>query len=391
MTLDLWLMFSSLLLFCVGFGLYFFSWPLFVLKLGATAVDLGYLTALGSLIAALSVIPGGWLADKYDRRWQLIVGWAMCIPVPLFYLAARGWHQLWPGVVLFNLSVFNLPAMSAYTVAKARTGKVSSALTIVYSGFSIGFVVGPLLAVAVIDAWGMNGVFWGAALLYAVSTILILFISPDRPAGADHVHHRGLGVVLPSRELFRTCVTFAGVAAALYFSNSFVAPYARDVWGRSVNWVNVAGSVTGLGGTILAVLLGRYADRKGPRRGLALGLGLFAVAAAGLVLVCRWPLVWLALALRGAMDGVKTLMSSTVAHETPPERLGQSLGLLSLITGAGYTLGPVLGGYAYARLPAAPFWLSAAAAGLLGLYLLQTTRVKRQDADPKLTAPPSGC
>lgn len=372
MTVDLWLVFASLLFFSVGWGLYFFSWPLFVQSLGATAVNLGYLTALSSFIATLSVIPGGYLADRYERRWQLILSWAMCIPVPLLFLVARDWRGLVPGVVLFALAIFSSPALTAYAAAKARPGKVSSALSVVYAGLSFGFIAGPMLAVPLNAAWGMRGVFWVATLLYTASTVVLFWVSPDHPVGKVH---RATGSArprfqLPSPALWRVCLLFAGVAAAIQVTSPFVAPFARDVLHHGVNWVNTAGAVTGVGGTLLAIFFGRYADRVGPRRGLALGLGLYALAMAGLVAVGQWPAVWLMLALRGAGDGIKSLMSSTIAHETSPERLGRSLGFYSVMANVGYTIGPVVGGYVYALNPAGPFWLATGMAVLLGVYTL---------------------
>jgi predicted MFS family arabinose efflux permease len=375
-TVDLWLLFASLLLFSMGFGLYFFSWPLFVQSLGASAVNLGYLTALGSFVGALSYLPGGYLADHSERRVQLIVGWAMCIPVPLLFLAAHDWRQLWPGVVLFAASVFNTPALNAYLAAKAQPGRLSSAMSVVYAGLSMGFVGGPLLARPLQAAWGVRGVFWAATVLYTASTVVVFWLTPDHPVG----RREGRGVTgrlrleLPGPELWRVCLLFAGVAATLYFTSSFVAPYIRDVLHHGVNWVNTAGAVTGVGGAALSVLLGRYADRVGPRRGLAVGLFFYVAAVAGLVVVGRWPLVWLALGLRGASDGVRTLMSSTIALEVTPERLGRSLGFYNVLTGLGFTIGPVVGGYAYAQTPAGPFWLAAVVGTLLGLYTLVTAR-----------------
>ncbi|MGE5552410.1 MAG: MFS transporter [Betaproteobacteria bacterium] len=380
MTRDLWLFFASLCLFSIGYGCYFFSWPLFVQSLGASAVELGYLSALASLVGALSVIPGGYLADRFERRWQLILGWAMCIPVPLLYLAARDWRQLIPGVVLFAASIFNVPHMNAYIAAKAQPGRLSSAMSVVYAGFSIGFVLGPLLANPIQVAWGVSGVFRAAAFFFGISTAVIFFVSPDHPPARFRqrcgVGRRGLE--LPGPELCLSCLLFGGVAAALYFSWHFVAPFARDVLHHGVEWVNTAGAVTGLGGALLAVLLGRYADRAGPRRGLAVGLGLHALGMVGLVTLGRWPVIWLVLALRGSFDGVKTLMTSTIAQEVEADQLGRSLGFYNLTTGVGYTVGPIMGGYAYSWCPAAPFWLAAGASVLLGLYVFQTAHRRQR-------------
>ncbi|MGE5507622.1 MAG: MFS transporter [Chitinophagales bacterium] len=379
MTVDLWLIFISLFLWSLGCGLYFFSWPLFVESLGATPVVLGYLQAFVSFCSTASYLPGGWLADRAERRWQLLLGWALVIPAPLFFLAARDWRGLLPGLALSGLSMFNLPALGAYLAAKARPGRLSSAMTIVYSGVSIGMVAGPLLAEPVSRTWGSPGVFRAAAVLYVLSFVALLPIARDYPRRAEAAPRF---FARPDPGLVRTCLLFAGECMVLSLNTQFVAPFARDVLGHGVGWVNVAGAVTSLGAAVLAPVLGLFADRVGPRRGLALGMGLFAVAALGFAAFGRWPVVWVALFLKGSLDGVRTLMGSVIAHETPAEAHGRAMGLYTLLTGVGFIAGPMLGGWSYSWHPAAPFLLTFLTGALFCAHLFRTARAPGRQPAP---------
>ena len=65
---NLWKLFWSNVLGSSGSGLYFFIWPNFVRDLGGGPQEIDYLTALMYGVMALTLFPGGWLADRYDRR-----------------------------------------------------------------------------------------------------------------------------------------------------------------------------------------------------------------------------------------------------------------------------------------------------------------------------------
>ena len=84
-------------------GLYNYIWPLYLRDLQASHSDVGLVFSIGFLALALSMIPGGILANKYELKALLIIGWAMSILPPLLYHFARTWTDVIPGIVLLQL------------------------------------------------------------------------------------------------------------------------------------------------------------------------------------------------------------------------------------------------------------------------------------------------
>src|SRR5438046_10668367 len=80
---DLRLLFLSLFLWTFGLGLYNYIWPLYLRDLQASPSDVGLVFSIGFLALALSMIPGGILANTYELKALLIRGWSMSIPPPL--------------------------------------------------------------------------------------------------------------------------------------------------------------------------------------------------------------------------------------------------------------------------------------------------------------------
>src|SRR5438094_3582005 len=78
---DLRLLFFSLFLWTFGLGIYNYVWSLYLTQLNANPEQVGLVSSIGFFAAAISMIPGGILANKSDNRTLLIIGWAMNIAI----------------------------------------------------------------------------------------------------------------------------------------------------------------------------------------------------------------------------------------------------------------------------------------------------------------------
>jgi len=99
---DLKLIFVSNLIGAVGDGLYAYILPVYIRDLGASSADVGFLFSIFILSTALTIIPGGILADRYDRKKVMVLGWLLWVPVPLLFSAATHWTQLVPVMALYG-------------------------------------------------------------------------------------------------------------------------------------------------------------------------------------------------------------------------------------------------------------------------------------------------
>lgn len=127
-------------------------------------------------------------------------------------------------------------------------------------------------------------------------------------------------------------------------------------------------SVFGLMQFLFAPILGGLSDRYGRRPVL-----LFSLACASLdyILCAMSPnLTWLFVGrvIAGITAASFTCASAYIADVSPPEKRAQNFGMIGAAFGAGFILGPALGGVvgSYFSLRA-PFWF---AAGLCGLNVL---------------------
>src|SRR6266849_9857413 len=111
---DLRFLFLSLFLWTFGLGIYNYVWSIYLTELRANPEQVALVSVIGSIAAAVSMIPGGILANKFDAKALLIIGWAMSIPPAIMFYYSTIWTDVIPGLIILQLSAFNLPAMNAF-------------------------------------------------------------------------------------------------------------------------------------------------------------------------------------------------------------------------------------------------------------------------------------
>lgn len=369
MNADLWIVFSSLLLWSVGLGVYNFTWPLYVQSLGASPVELGLLQSIMYVAMAVSYLPGGILADKYERRIQLIIGWAMTIPVPLMYAYSSSWWGMVPAVVLWGLSAFNGPTINAYITDVTPPERLASTMTTVWASWPLGMVLSPMLGGYVGERYGMKAVFWISFVLYTLSTLMLFLARKNWPTLRADASAETQRFSWNPVDFFKPFVNRAFLAAAgffvlvqmtMNFTSSFFGPYLRDALHYDLVRIGTLGSITAAGGAALAPFLGRLADRMGTGAGLFTGLTVLALSSA--LLVSGWGLsvVVAAVFLRGIMDGIRGVMSAAIGREAHRAHIGKTIATYNLIVGLGIALAPSIGGWLYNVRFSAPYWATIA-------------------------------
>ena len=170
---DLKLLFVSTSIGAFGDGLYFYILPLYVRGLGANPVEVGIFFSVMILATAFTPLLGGFLADKYDRKKVMIVGWLVWMPVPILFSLAKNWFQLLPGAVLYG-SWIGQPAFGAYIASSAEKERMTLTFTTLSASWSLGYIFSPALGAYLSDAIGMQWVFCLAFILYGMCTGMLL-------------------------------------------------------------------------------------------------------------------------------------------------------------------------------------------------------------------------
>jgi MFS family permease len=184
--------------------------------------------------------------------------------------------------------------------------------------------------------------------------------------------------------------TIIGMTVVLPFLPIYVAQLGAEGHAAIVQWSGLAFGATFLSAALVAPLWGRLGDRYG-RKLMLIRASLGMAVATALIGLAQdvWQLVALRL-LTGLLGGYASGSMVLVAAQTPKDRSGWALGLLSSAIMAGNLAGPLLGG----GLPPLigirnTFFVSAALIGLAFFgtaFLIRETRRQSTPSGIKATA-----
>jgi len=291
------------------------------------------------------MIPGGILANKYELRLLLIIGWAMSIPPPLMYYFARSWMDVIPGIVLFQASGFNVPAFNAYIAGAAQGKRTGSSFGYVWASAPLGGAIAPAVGGVLLDWISIRQIFILSFAFFTISTLILFFIRKQPARQEDTRRYR---LEFPRTKPEATLLLFlAGNAVAFSLASPFLPLFFHDAISLTPSAVQELGAVQALGQTVFAIILGRRADMG--KRGLTMALGVTAAASGlgGIILTRNLFLAFPLVFFFGSARASSYVAYSVLATNRQDATRGGQYGFYLTLESLGFVAGSLVGGLFY--------------------------------------------
>jgi len=367
---DLKLIFVSNFIGAFGDGLYAYILPLYIRGLKASSADVGSLFSVFTLSTALTIIPGGFLADRFDRKKVMILGWMLWVPVPLMFSVATHWTQLFPVMGLYGFFIGG-PATSAYVVTFARKDRVTMTYTVMSASWWLGYIFSPGLGGHLFRFIGMRGVFFLSFILYSVATGVLFFIQSQRvekplrsqtePLSSNSSHEKK--IVLLS-------VFFAAVFFFLSLVRPLVVQFFQDEYLLDDLRIGVLGSIGFLGAALFSIGLGKAGDKLGKMIAAAIALLVATFSFALFISAKDFSVLAFASFLYGASYMLWSLMGACVGAITPEESRGRWISVSQMLATTAASIAPFIGGVLYESWHSIPFYIIIGVSPILSLIAL---------------------
>lgn len=146
-------------------------------ELGMSTTGIGLVLSIYMIIGALGQGVWGSLADRYNKNWLMMIG-SFLAPLLLVFLPGMQSSQtlLFILVPVGLLTALSRAACMAYNVEiGAQYGRMGAAMGVVGNAMAIGQFLGPLLLGWAMDEFGVGSVFYFAAGIGLVASILMTY------------------------------------------------------------------------------------------------------------------------------------------------------------------------------------------------------------------------
>lgn len=386
---QIWMLFGTIFLVMVGFGIILPILPFLARRFGASPVQMGLLVTGWAGAQFVASPLWGLLAERLGRKPVLVMGLIGFLVAFLGMALAQSYAVLLAVRVIGGiLSASVLPASQAIAADITPPEERGTVMGRLGAGFGLGFLVGPAVggALALLSPHAPFYAAAGASLLALplVARWVREPVADARRAAAARLGSAGFVRALrsPERPLFfmAFAATFGG--SSLF---SMLGYYAIDRAGAIPSDVGVMFAALGLGSIVAQlVLVGPVTKRWGESLGIGAGfagaaLGFLGVAIAGSVPAIIGAVCLGSIAMAMIRPSLAALNSriTTVGY-------GVSLGLQTSFDSLGRTLGPLWAGGLYKVAPMAPF---VAAAVVYAVAVAATLRLP-DEAGAGATPPP---
>lgn len=390
---QLGIIFLTILIDMIGFGIVIPVLPLYAEEYGATAVQNGFLIAIFSLAQFLAAPIWGKLSDRVGRKPVLFVS-ILGTAVGFFLMGAAGalW-MLFLARLIDGIAGGNIGTAQAYVADISTPQERARAMGLIGAAFGIGFMIGPAIGGILAAKIGYHSPMYFAGGLAVVNALLVLAILPEslpperrgiKPRASvfavlEHSDRRLYLTVTASYFLMTTGFSMMTFVFALFLLHRFQI----DAFGTGVLFALVGF----IGVLIQGGLIGRLVKRFGEARLATTG----GIVLAGSLFALPFAVGWATLLIcsAGVAIGNSLLMptlSSLASRSVNADWQGRGLGLFQSSAALARWVGPAVGGFLlamdlshtkefYARTP---LWGGAA---LVAASVILTLRLPRSMVD----------
>ncbi len=362
-SVALGIVFVTVFLDLVGFGIVLPLLPFYATELGASPFEVGLIIASYSAMQFVFAPVWGALSDRYGRRPLLLLGLLGSTASYIVFGLARSLEVLLVSRVIAGIMGANIPVAQAYIADSTTIEHRARGMGMIGAAFGLGFIFGPAIGGG-LSPWGY-GIpgFVAAGLSLAAATAawfrLPESLAPENRAGdgfgalsAVTGRARTAARVLSRRRLREPIgVFFLGTMGFAGFTTIFPL-FLENPLGLTALYAGGMFALVGLvSAGVQGALIGPMVERYGEQANATLGGALLStgVIVMGLVGSVMATIVTL-LAVGVGWGLLAPSLQSLVSRRAMANEQGQVLGVNQSASALARVIGPVAAGWAYGAL-----------------------------------------
>lgn len=359
----------------LGFGIVIPFLPLYVERLGLGAVEIGLVLSVYSLMQFVFAPVLGGLSDRIGRRPIIMLGLLGSAVGYLIYGFATSFGGLLAARAVHGMFAATTSTAQAYIADTTDESNRARGMGMIGAAFGLGFVLGPAIGGLLGRTSLSTPVFFACGLTFANFVFAAIVLpeshrpAPSAPhlAWSDLLRPRSFTRGLSNSRLTRLFLIAFLQTLALAGLEATFAMMVPVVYGYTALGVGLLLAYAGLMQAIAqGVLIGRLTRQAGERVVLAAGLALLALGLLPLGSLPSRGVLFAALAMVSLGYGLGSpAIASLITLGADRGHEGGALGLNQSALSLARIAGPIVGGLLYQLLnPAAPYIGGAVIVGI---------------------------
>ncbi|MEE8573276.1 MAG: MFS transporter [Gemmatimonadota bacterium] len=361
--MALGIIFFTVFLDLVGFGIVLPLLPFYATELGASPFEVGLIIASYSAMQFLFAPIWGALSDRYGRRSLLLIGLFGSAMSYVVFGLARSLEVLLFSRVIAGIMGATIPVAQAYIADSTTAERRARGMGLIGAAFGLGFIFGPAIGGG-LSTWGYSLPGFAAAGLSLAAAVAAWVWLPESLSPENRVRD-GFGVLstvtgrtraavrVLRRKRLRDPITvfFLGTMGFAGFTTIFPL-FLENPLGLTAVY---AGGMFALVGMVSAgmqgALIGPMVERYGERAMAALGGLSLAAGVIFMGLVQTIVATMISLLFVGIGWGLMApSLQSLVSRRALANEQGEVLGVNQSASALARVIGPVTAGWAYGAL-----------------------------------------
>lgn len=364
--------FLTILLSTIGFGVCIPVLPLYAEQFGATELQNGLLVGVFSLMVFVAAPLWGKLSDRIGRRPVLIIS---VLGSALGYFL-MGWADtlwlLFVSRIIDGASGGNVATAQAYIADITTPENRSKAMGMIGAAFGLGFIFGPVIGGLMAEV-SPHAPFYLVAVMCVMNALLVWTALPE---SLPPEQRTAQGVQAPLREMTQhgDGALFVTVAVAYFVSlasmsvmTAVFALFGKERFGLDGKQIGYIMAVIGfigvlMQGGIIRRLLPKYGESHLARFGMAaLAVSFVLLPLCGSVKA----LVGVSVLIAVGNSLIQPTLNGLGSRSMEAGWQGRAMGVLQSAGSLGRALGPMLGGWllgfdsGHEHYGRTPFWVAA--------------------------------
>jgi DHA1 family tetracycline resistance protein-like MFS transporter len=379
MTRPLLIIFLTIFVNLVGFGIIVPLLPFYAETFGASPLVIGLLFSVFSVCQLIASPALGELSDRYGRRPVLIFSLVGTVVSFVMLALAQSIAMLFAARMVDGFSGGNISTARAYVADVTEPKDRSRAYGLIGAAFGLGFILGPAMG-GILARISYTAPIWAAAGLTVVAAIMAWAWLPEtvhRATAGSGMPFRNVGEMMRRPGLRRILlIDFIYWFSFAIFQTTFALFAARRFGFDAPQTGYLFAGFGVLGALVQGIFIRPIVHRMGDKPTFMIGLVCAAIGLVGATFAHSVPLLVLALVPLALGIGLgHPTVSSMVSRAGRGDEQGRVQGAAGAMESLGRALGPVWGNASLQRFGEATPYLSAAVCIIVTLLLSATYTV----------------